>query len=401
MSHLLARGEDPASLRVLDLLPPTQDILDLGVDFVKTDITDEAGVSAAFEKPWPNSVAYLPLTVFHTAAIIRPQDRLEMFLPLCSKVNVDGTRNILNAARASGATCLISTSSGSITLHRPTFWIAPWTKHPKNVVQIISDEAQIPSRHDQFFGNYAVTKAEAERIVRAADDPESNFRTGCIRPANGIYGIGSDVSASITGVYLRNRGSPTWVTPILQSFVNAENVSIAHLLYEASLLRQSQPGSSLPNTGGQAYVVTDPNPAIAFKDIYTVLNTLSTTPLSFPVVQPGLLLLFSYLVEIYVVAQEQLLFWLLPKITGDLAQMQPSLFAISDVFCFADDRRAKKRVEDGGLGYNPPLTTLDGMCKQLLEWNLRAEKEDGGKKGTVNVTKEGVDVGLVVPEKKL
>lgn len=372
------------------------------MDFIKTDITDAAAVSAAFEKPWPTSVAHLPLTVFHTAAIIRPQDRLEMFLPLCSKVNVDGTRNIVNAARTAGARCFISTSSGSITLHKPTFWIAPWTKYPKNIVQIISDEAVIPSRHDQFFGNYAVSKAEAERIVRAADDPASNFRTGCIRPANGIYGIGSDVSASITGVYLRKGGSPTWVTPILQSFVNAENVSIAHLLYEESLCRQSQPGSSLPDTGGQAYVVTDPNPAIAFKDIYTLLNALSSTPLSFPVLQPGLLLVFSYLVEAYVVIQEKLLFWLLPKITGDLVQMQPSLFAISDVFCFADDRRAKKRVENGGLGYNPPLTTLDGMCKQLVEWNSRAERQEGReKKGIVDVTKGGIDVGIVVPERKI
>lgn len=196
---------------MLDLLSPTQDILDQGVGFVKTNITDELNVTTAFEQPWAESVAQLPLTVFHTAASIRPQERLEMFLSRSVKVNVDGTRNVLNAARQAKASCFVSTSSGSTTLHRMGIWVAPWTKLPKRAFQVLSDKAKLPERHDEFFGNYAVTKVEAERMVRAADDPSSNFRTGCIRPANGIYGIGSDTSMTLTGVYLRKQGSPTLV----------------------------------------------------------------------------------------------------------------------------------------------------------------------------------------------
>lgn len=209
VSHLLARGEDPGSLRILDLLSPTQNILDLGVTFIKTNITDELAVSTAFEQPWPITVANLPLTVFHTAAVIRAFERLEIYLPLCTKVNVDGTRNVLNASKKCGATCFISTSSGSVTLHKPGFWIAPWEKLPRRIMQILSDDSKLPDRHDEFFGNYAVSKIAAERLVRSADDPATGFRTGCIRPANGIYGIGSDASATITGLYLRSGGSPT------------------------------------------------------------------------------------------------------------------------------------------------------------------------------------------------
>lgn len=209
VSHLLARGEDPASLRILDLLPPTQDVLDRGVTFIKTNITDELGVSTAFEQQWPETVANLPLTVFHTAATIRAFERLEMYLPLCSNVNVNGTKNVLNASKKCGATCFVSTSSGSVTLHKPGFWIAPWEKLPRRVVQILSDDAKLPERHDEFFSNYAVSKIEAERLVCAADDPVTGFRTGCIRPANGIYGIGNDTSNTITGLYLRKGGGPT------------------------------------------------------------------------------------------------------------------------------------------------------------------------------------------------
>lgn len=177
--------------------------------FIKTNITDELTVTTAFEKLWPAAVTNLPLTVFHTAASIRPSERLKTFLPMCSKVNIEGTKNVMNAAKKAGASCMIMTSSGSISLRRPRFWIAPWQKTPNGAVQILHDGAILPQTHDEFFGNYAVTKSEAERIVRSADDPASNFRTGCIRPANGIYGIGSDTSMSITGMYLREGGSPT------------------------------------------------------------------------------------------------------------------------------------------------------------------------------------------------
>jgi hypothetical protein len=201
----------------------------------------------------------------------------------------------------------------------------------------------------------------------------------------------------------------SWVRPVIQSFVNAENVSLAHLLYEARLLEQSNPKNknTLPNTGGQSFVVTDPNPAISFNDVYTLLSTLSKTPVSFPTVQPLPFLLLSYLVEGYAYIQTALLPWLLPKVTGDLLQIQPSLFAITDVFCIADDERARRGPEEGGLGYRPVITTLEGMCKQLVDWNAKADAkkvaEIGGKveAGSVSVGKDGVDVKIVAPETKL
>ncbi|KAJ5184726.1 3-beta hydroxysteroid dehydrogenase/isomerase [Penicillium cf. griseofulvum] len=374
VSHLLARGEDPKAIRILDIISPEQDILNKGVGWIKTNITDELAVTTAFEEPWAANVTSLPLTVCHTAAIIRPQDRLKSLLPLSSKVNIDGTRNVLNAAKAAGATAFIWTSSGSIALHRPTFWIAPWATQPKHAVQVISDSTKLPQSHNQFFSNYAVTKTEAERLVRAADNPATNFRTGCIRPTNGVYGTGGQANNVMTGLYLQNGGSPTWARPILQSFVHAENVSIAHLLYEQRLIQQSEPGSQLPNTGGQAFIVSDPNPAIAFDDLYTLLTMLSKTPVSFPDVPAVPLLAMAYLVEMYAFLQYRYFSWL-PRLSGDIAQLQPSVFSIVNVHVFADDSRAKLAPEMGGLGYNPPLNTLDGLCRRLVDWNTKEGKD--------------------------
>ncbi|KAJ5477125.1 hypothetical protein N7539_007269 [Penicillium diatomitis] len=407
VSHLLARGEDPASLRILDLAAPTAEILERGVAYFKTDITDQSSVSAAFTHPWLAQVAQKPLTVFHTAAIIRPYERLERYLPLSEKVNVHGARNVLQAAKESSASCFISTSSGSVNLHKPSFWITPWERVPRRAVQILSDQAQLPQRHDEFFSNYARTKLETERFVCAADDQTSGFRTGCIRPANGIYGVGNETSGTVVGLYLRSGGSPTWTSNIIHSFINAENVSVAHLLYEQRLIEQSQPSSTLPNIGGQSFVVTDPNPAISFEDIYTLLVNFSKTPVSFPRVEPLPLYIIAHLVEAYVYIQDAWLPWLLPKIKGDLLQLQPSLFAISDVFCIADDSRARKAPADGGLGYRPTMSTLEGMCKELVKWNQKAtaktvrDIQDKVADGPVVVGPEGIEVKLVAPEKSV
>ncbi|KAL2824618.1 hypothetical protein BDW59DRAFT_162272 [Aspergillus cavernicola] len=383
ISHLVSRGESPAAIRILDLHLPRRELLDLGITFVKTDITGEAAVLDAFSQPWPPPVAKLPLTVFHNAAVIRPAERHIAFLPLCCKVNVSGTMNVLNAAKKVGASCFISTSSGSVCLRRASYWIAPWTKTPKHSVQIINDSTELPKEHHQFFGNYAVSKVEAEGIVRAADDLVSNFRTGCIRPANGIYGIGDETSTTVTGMYLRLGGAATetlthqtlsWLSPTIQNFVNAENVSIAHLLYEQRLIEHTNNPSTLPNIGGQAFVVTDPNPAITFGDIYLLLTTLATTPIRFPEVSPLPMLILSHLVEWYILLQH-LYLPRLPKATGEMAQLQPALFSISNPHIIIDDSRARKSPGEGGLGYAPPLTSLDGMCKEVENWNrLAAER---------------------------
>jgi hypothetical protein len=137
------------------------------------------------------------------------------------------------------------------------------------------------------------------------------------------------------------------------------------------------------------------------------MTTLAKTPIRFPHVAPVPFLLLSYLLEWYALLQHLYLPRLLPKITGDLAQLQPGLFAISDVHTFADDSRARKTPAEGGLGYVASITTLDGMCKQVLEWNRSAGAETVaavaavGEKGVVSVSEEGVDVNLVVPSKKL
>lgn len=206
MLQLLQRGEDPRKIRILDIRPPSRPDIISGaqdVDFIKVDISDAASVDAAFKQPWPTtSDSTEPeITIFHTAANIRFYERHPALLPRSTKVNVNGTQNIVDAARAIGATVLVQTSSGSVGVRSNRFYLWPWETAPKYFVQVLNDDdTLLPKHHEDFFSNYAASKIVGERIVRKANGTPSGkgvLRTGCIRPGNGIFGPGTCSRSSI------------------------------------------------------------------------------------------------------------------------------------------------------------------------------------------------------------
>ena len=225
--QLLERGQPPESIRIVDFRPPNRHDMTSGpaanVDFVQTDISSVTSTNRAFSKPWDASVAHLPLTVFHTAAIIVPSERSKLVYSLCESVNVFGTQNVVNAARQAGADILVSTTSGSIAIRRIKFWIAPWKlwdssdKWPRHYWQVLdeTDFSEPPRNHDEYFANYPASKASAERIVCSANTPD--FRTGCIRPANGVYGNPTD---NTVGGPLSSSEFPTYAQPPFLSPTN-------------------------------------------------------------------------------------------------------------------------------------------------------------------------------------
>lgn len=86
--------------------------------------------------------------------------------------------------------------------------------------------------HDEYFGNDAHSKAIVERMVCEANAPD--FRTGTIRPGNGIYGAPNDTNF---GRGLANDMFVSINSLNIQNFVSGWNVSLAHLDLEAALAR--------------------------------------------------------------------------------------------------------------------------------------------------------------------
>ncbi|KIP09747.1 hypothetical protein PHLGIDRAFT_86135 [Phlebiopsis gigantea 11061_1 CR5-6] len=393
--HLLQRGEDPRRIRVLDIRPPARSDLREGrardVDFIQLDITNRDVVFAAFRKPWPRTASDLEdtpnpeLTVFHTAATIRFYERHPKLLYLSQSVNVLGTQNILDAARAVGVCTMVYTSSGSVGVRRSSFWLLPWQKEPRYFVQVLSDSANLPKTHDQFFSNYAVSKLSAECCVRAADRSTSGnsiLRTGCIRPGNGVFGPGGDLLA---GAYMIRKYNPTWIENIMQSFVYVENCSLAHLLYEQRLI-ELQNGGVNPDIGGDAFCVADSGSPPTFGDIHRALNVLSEGEVTFFHLSPTAMLSIAHIVGWYYLARRLLaqssfaiFARILPTVYGDIVFLQPSMFALTNVHLYFDDSRARLSPAKGGLGYANTCTTLQGVCQVAIDYDR------SGGKGTARM----------------
>lgn len=131
------------------------------------------------------------------------------FIDRCWRVNVDGTRHVLDAAKASGVDCFVATSSGSVAMKQQGYFVPPWSRIPKNLVQFSQngEPESIDAPPEKFNTCYAATKARMEGVVH--ESKSDAFRTGCIRPAHVIYGQGVRNSNSATWAQLIRQGGPT------------------------------------------------------------------------------------------------------------------------------------------------------------------------------------------------
>ena len=167
-----------------------------------------------------------------------------------------------------------------------------------------------------------------------------------------------------------------WIPHIVQNFVSGSNVVYAHMLFEQRLLEQSK-FPKRPDIGGRAFVVTDPNPPIHFSDLYTVLEQCAYSRLQYHVGFP-------------------------PELPIPLCMLTPPLFAASSTHTLLDDSVARAAPEDGGLGYRPPITTAEGLCMQVLEFNRNLEQTGReGMQDGVSSVKEAIEMAAVPAPKKL
>ncbi|KXJ90269.1 hypothetical protein Micbo1qcDRAFT_164804 [Microdochium bolleyi] len=371
--QLLARGTPPEAIRILDIRRPERSDLLAGssksgaslVGFVQTDITSPVSVEAAFSQPWADDrVASLPLTVFHTAAVILASERSEREYWFPEAVNVTGTRHLLAAARKHGASIFSYTSSASISIKPVQPLVAPWATEPRNFFQLqdVRDFDEPLRDRTGYFANYPASKAVAERLV--CDENEDSFRTGSIRPANGVYGLPAD---NMVGGNLAKDVVETWVPHMVQNFVHGANVAVAHLHHEA-VLAKTAPESR--RYSGRPYIATDPNPPIMNCDLYLAMQTLLCRPWRTRILPPVVPLLLAHGVELWTDLPHKypILKRIMPPITGEMRHLKPGIFSIT-THLVAVDEDTRRPVLEGGLGYKGVVTSLDGIVNQILEWN--------------------------------
>lgn len=286
--------------------------------------------------------------------------------------------------------------------------LIPWLeKEPKDFVQVLGDQGldELPKTLEEFTCCYGHSKLEAETLVRKADKSKSSsgsgkekgnetvLRTGCIRPANAIYGPGAD----LWELFLHRKQNISFFPHILTVNVYVENCSLGHLLYEQRLIELSVSSDASrdddkiatppPDIGGQAFTVTDPAQPVFWLDIYAALSYFTRGECKYTIIPPTPIILASFLIERYYLLRAYLcsskssffakVGQLLPPLKGDLVALQPSTTVLSLTHLSADDSRARLPPSQGGLGYKAPWTALEGLYKTIEHYDTEGTLRPG------------------------
>lgn len=205
------------------------------------DISSKGDVQAIFDRIKPE-------VIFHTAsppAVARDKD-------LFSRVNVDGTRNLVECALSTESTkAFVYTSSASV-IHDSV-----------SDLRGVDESAPVlfmPAQREA----YSHTKAVAEVLVLAANRQNGRLLTTAIRPS-GLFGEGDltavkpMVEAAASGKYRYQVGSGD--NPFDWTYVG--NAAQAHILAAQALCKAYSSDNSIPQSDtvdGEAFLVTNDEP---------------------------------------------------------------------------------------------------------------------------------------------
>jgi 2-alkyl-3-oxoalkanoate reductase len=225
--RVIARGDYPG-LRAL------------GVDTVRGDVTDPAAVEAAAEGCD---------VVFHVAAKAGVWGPFQEY----HRANVVGTRNVLDACRKAGVGRLVYTSSPSVVFNGRD-------------MEGVDESAPYP---DHFEAPYPATKAEAERLVLAANG--GTLATVALRP-HLIWGPGDN--HLVPRIVARaNRLRRIGSVPKLIDATYIDNAADAHILASDRL----GPDSAC---AGKAYFIAQGEPIPVWDLVNGILAAAGKRPVT-------------------------------------------------------------------------------------------------------------------------
>ncbi|MCJ1474334.1 erg26, C-3 sterol dehydrogenase [Lambiella insularis] len=226
------------------------------VAYYDGDITSPSTVTEVYEKVRPQIIIH---TASPTVVADNPQPALYQ------KVNVDGTRNVLERAGELGCVkVFIYTSSASI-VH-------------DGINDIVNATEAWPVLHAPFQREaYSDTKAQAEEFVLAANRKytTSNMLTCALRPA-ALFGPGDvQMIPSMHTAYLKGQtGFQLGDNENIYDFTYVASVAYAHLLAALALLHTHSRIPSIPldyeRVDGEAFFITNGEPMYFWDFVRTV-----------------------------------------------------------------------------------------------------------------------------------
>uniref|UniRef100_A0A0E0KEV2 3-beta hydroxysteroid dehydrogenase/isomerase domain-containing protein n=1 Tax=Oryza punctata TaxID=4537 RepID=A0A0E0KEV2_ORYPU len=261
--------------------------------------------------------------VFHTASADPDINDFQLHY----KVNVEGTKNVIDACVTCKVQRLIYTSSSAVVF---------------DGIHGLFDVDESMPYPNKFPDAYARSKAEAENLVMKANDIY-DLLTCSIRPGS-IFGPGDTIVP-----YLLSHGGMMFTVGdglSCDDFVYVENVVHGHICAEKTL--STKEGSKI--SGGKAYFITNMEPMKLWDFIYMLLEELGykrkfriRIPLA--VIRP-----ITYLIE-----------WSYNKVLHMYGMRQPKILTSARLKYISLNRtfNCKRAVEQ--LGYKPIVSIKDGI----------------------------------------
>jgi 2-alkyl-3-oxoalkanoate reductase len=248
IERLLAEGRNVTLLG----RTPAPDLEKCGVRFVRASIDDAAAVTVACEGVH---------TVFHVAAKVGVWGRYEDFF----RINVLGTRAVLDACRVQGVQRLVYTSTPSVVY---------------NGRDLAGADESLPLTTACPCA-YPLTKAIAEREVLAANS--ADVKTIALRP-HLIWGVGDP--HLVPRILKRAREGRLRIVGSGRNrvdMVHVENTVDAHLLAEKALFAQQHPqgdrDSAPRRAEGRAFFITNGEPVVLWTWINKLLEAVGNPPI--------------------------------------------------------------------------------------------------------------------------
>lgn len=324
-------------LHSIDLRQPSRR-LD-GVTYHVGDLTDSDAMRRIFQDVRPD-------VVIHTASPKFNAPNCIMY-----KVNVDGTKALIQIAKETGTQSFVYTSSASVISDAKT----DLKNADETFPLILGDQPEF----------YAYTKALAETYVLSqnhrAQENLPNFLTCAIRPS-GIFGVGDlVVLPGILDAYFHGRTKvQIGDNQNLFDFTENTNVAHAHYLAAVALARcQTDPPRDDARVDGEAFFITNDEPRCFWDFTRLVWGYAGDTTRPdqvWVITQPWALLLAGLL---------EWVFWALGLGEPPLTRTKVRLSCMTRYFCID---KAKKR-----LGYKP-LVGLEEGLRQAVEDCVRRRK---------------------------